>query len=291
MKPPLLSSRRELLVGACGAIAAACTTSSGRERARARYGGYPMGIHGASLKAFPLQEVVAMVAGLELHWLELTANQVRLAHVKQGPNAGPPATREEIRRLRAVIDASDITPTAFGPIPLTDDDASNRAIFDRAANLGIRNLSCIPDAGALDELESLADEFGVRLAIHNNASGAYTSIDEVVAACDGRGPNVGACLDIGHALRVSEDPAEAVRRLGSRLIGIHLKDVSARDPSSEVIVIGQGFLDVPAFFAALGEVEFPSDGVLSLEYLQSPDDPLPGIREGLRVAAAATKAS
>ena len=85
----------------------------------------------------------------------------------------------------------------------------------------------------------------------------------------------------------SEDPAMAVRRLGSRLIGIHLKDVSARDPDSDVIVLGKGFLDVPAFFSALREVGFPDDGALSLEYLERPDDPLPGIREGLQIAAAA----
>ncbi len=240
------------------------------------------------MKAFPNHEVAAIVAGLELHWLELHPAQIRLEEVKQGPHAGPAATPQKIRELRGLLEASDITATAFGLILFSGDAESNRALFGRAESLGIRNLTCIPESSALDELESLADEFGIRLAIHNNATGAFTKIEEVLSAVDGRGPNVGACLDIGHALRGSEDPAEAVRRLGSRLIGIHLKDVSARDPESEVIVLGTGFLDVPAFFAAVQEVGFPGDGAMSLEYLEKPDDPLPGIREGLRIAAAAT---
>ncbi len=246
-----------------------------------------MGIHGASLKAFPIHEIVEILGELELYWLELHAAQIRLGEIGEGEDAGPPATAQEIRELRRLLEASDITPTSYTTIRLTADKESNRAIFGRAESLGVRNLTCIPDSSTLDELESLADEFGIRLAVHNNATGAFAKIEEVVAAVDGRGPNVGACLDVGHAIRGSEDPAEAVRRLGSRLIGIHVKDVSARDPDSEVIVLGKGFLDVPAFFAAVREVGFPGDGVLSLEYLEKPDDPLPGIREGLRIAAAA----
>lgn len=247
-----------------------------------------MGIHGASLKGFPPEEVVEMVGELGLHWLEVHAAQIRLGEIAQGPDAGPPASTREIRELRRLLEASDITPTGYTTIRLTANHETNRAIFGRAETLGVRNLTCIPESSTLDDLESLADEFGIRVAVHNNATGTFTRIEEVLAAVDGRGPNVGACLDVGHAIRGSEDPAEAVRRLGSRLIGIHLKDVSARDPDSEVIVLGKGFLDVPAFFAAVDEVGFPDDGALSLEYLENPDDPLPGIREGLRFAAAAT---
>jgi len=227
-----------------------------------------------------------VVADLELHWLELTAAQIRLEEVKRGPDTGPAASLQEVRELRALLEALDITPTAFGLVRFAGDKESNRKLFSRAQSLSIRNFTCIPELSALDDLESLADEFRIRLAIHNNATGApFDKIADVLSAVEGRGPNVGACLDIGNALRGSEDPAEAVRRLGSRLIGIHLKDVSARDPDSEVIVLGKGFLDVPAFFAAVQEVEFPDDGALSLEYLEKPDDPLPGIREGLQIAA------
>lgn len=248
-----------------------------------------MGIHGASLEAFPIHEIVEMLGELELHWLEVHVSQIRLGEIAEGPDAGPPATSQEIRELRQLLEASDITPTSYTTIRLTADKETNRAIFGRAASLGVRNLTGIPESSTVADLEALADEFGVRLAIHNNATGTFTSIDEVLSAVDGRGPNVGACLDVGHAIRRSEDPVDAVRRLGSRLIGIHVKDVSSRDPDSDVIVLGKGFLDVPAFFSALREVGFPGDGVLSLEYLENPESPMPGIRECLQIASAATR--
>ncbi len=287
-------SRRRLLTTAGLAAGSGLAGTRGfaaaeQDSARKKFGGYPMGIHGASLAAFPIKEVARMVAtDLGLHRMELTGAQIRMQDAKGGRFPGPAATPEEISQLRKLLGSFDITPTAFGPIRLTRNDPSNRDVFRRAKALGLRNLSCIPQLDALDSLEALADEFGVRLAIHNNAPGApFSKISDVLKAVDGRGPNVGACLDIGNAIRASEDPAGALRRLGPRLLGIHLKDVSGRDPDSEVIVLGKGFLDVPEFFATLAEVGFPEDGALSLEYLEKPNDPLPGIREGLRIAAAA----
>ena len=285
-------SRRQFLslsAVAVGAWSEAAHAGLDRDQARQTYGGYPMGLHGASLSAFDNAAITDMVAGLGLHWLELTTAQIRLAEIRRGSTVTPASSPQEIRELRRLLAAADITPTAFGPIRLAAGQESNRPLFDRASSLGITNLSCIPDVTALDDLEALADEYEIRLAIHNNASGAFDSIAEVRQALNGRGPHVGACLDIGNALRRAENPATAVRTLGSRLIGIHLKDVSARTADSDVIVLGAGFLDVHTFFDAVREVGFPDDGALSLEYLARPNDPLPGLREGLRIAQEAIR--
>ena len=292
-------SRRRMLgvTLAGGAGAAADLTGAARALAAARpqeddggFGGLPMGIHGASLAALPNRDAVALVADdLGLRYLELTAAQVRVQTSSGGGGAARPvATESEVQDLRRLLESFEVTPTAFGPIRLGTDPEANRDVLDGLQRLGVRNVTCIPEPVALDHLEELAGERGLRLAIHNNAPGApYDRIADVAAAVDGRGDHVGACLDVGNALRGSEDPADAVRRLGSRLIGVHLKDVSSRDAESEVIVIGEGFLDVPSFFAAIADVGFPADGAFSLEYLERPDAPLPGLREGLRVAAAA----
>jgi len=248
-----------------------------------------MGIHGASLAAFPVERVIAMLTELEVYRLEVHTSQLRLVESRRAADDRPVATPEEIRELRRLLDASHVTPTGYTTIRLTADRAANRALFERVKMLGARNLTCLPEPGTLDDLESLADELGVRVAVHNGATGSFAAIEEVLEAVSGRGPNVGACLDVGNAIRASEDPVDAVRRLGSRLVGVHLKDVAGREPDSEVIVLGKGFLDVPAFFHAIREVGFPSDGALSLEYPDAPDDPLPGMRESLQIADAALR--
>ncbi len=288
-----LWSRRSLLgAAACAGASLAVAPvlrASGRDQVRERFAGLPLGLHGMSLRGFSTAEAVRMtVEDLGLHWLELTLAQIRLREVTRGRFAGPAATPAEIRELRELLSNADVTPTAYGPIQISGTESSNRDLFARAADLGVRNLTCIPEPSSIDSLEALADEYGIRLAIHNNAPGSpFDRIADVVKAIDRRGPNVGACLDMGNAIRGSEDPAGALRRLGDRVFGIHLKDVSGRDPDSDVIVLGKGFLDVPEFFAALAEVGFPDDGALSLEHLEQPEDPLPGIRESLEIAAAA----
>jgi inosose dehydratase len=281
-------SRRELLAGAVGTVALRRTEFSWQAAVR-RYGGLPMGVHGASFGAFPVERAVAMVTELGLNRLEVSTAQIRLVEIKDGANDRPPATPDEIRALRRRLDAAQIVPTGYTTIRLTADHEANRDLFQRLSILGARNLTCIPEPETLDSLESLADAFGIRVAIHNNATGAFAAIDDVWAAVNGRGSNVGACLDVGNAIRAGQNPVEAVRRLGSRLVGIHLKDVASRDPNSEIIVLGKGLLDVQAFLAAVRDVGFPSDGALSLEYPDNPEDPLPGMRESLQIADAALR--
>ncbi|MES2603372.1 MAG: TIM barrel protein, partial [Pseudomonadota bacterium] len=96
-----------------------------------------------------------------------------------------------------------------------------------------------------------------------------------------RGSNMGACLDVGNAIRASEDPVLALEQLEARIVGIHLKSVSSRDPDSEVVELGQGLLDTDAFLHALKAVALVNDVALSLEYLAQPDQPVPGALRSL----------
>ena len=100
----------------------------------------------------------------------------------------------------------------------------------------------------------------------------------------GRGENVCACVDGGNVLRSSEDPAVAIRRRGSKVFGIHLKDVSSADPDIYVIGLGKGLLDTVTFFTATTETELAADMALSLEYLDLPDQPVPSVPASLALA-------
>ena len=125
-----LWSRRRLLATAVlagvGAAFESAGSTSERHRVRQKFGGYPMGVHGASLRAFPNEELAEIVAvDLELHWLELTAAQIRLEDVERGRDAGPAASLQEVRKLRELLESSDITPTAFGLVRFAGDKESN----------------------------------------------------------------------------------------------------------------------------------------------------------------------
>ena len=97
-------------------------------------------------------------------------------------------------------------------------------------------------------------------------------------------PRIGACVDTGHFIRSGEDPIEAIKRLGSRVFALHIKDQEKQEKKSRNVIIGKGFLDVPKLFATLKEINFPVDGSISLEYEANPKNPIDDIQQCLSVA-------
>jgi sugar phosphate isomerase/epimerase len=287
-------NRRALLKVSAGSLLAAPGSFLFGQTADSEqaFGGLPMGVHGATLQKFPVAQIIhILVDDLQLHHLELTPSQIRLRAVAQGTNQGPAASSVEARDLRNVLQSAGITPSAWGPIALGGADGDLHQLFTLAGELGVRNLTCMTQAEHLDTLEKLADEYQVRVAIHNNAPGSsFSNISDVLTALANRGPNIGACLDAGNAIRASEDPARALRRLGTKVFGVHVKSVSSRDPDSEVVELGTGLLDTDSFFRALKEVKLVDDVALSLEYLAAPDQPVPGARRSLDLLRAALSA-
>ena len=152
-------------------------------------------------------------------------------------------------------------------------------------------------AQLLGELASVAPD-GVRVAFHPHASTWIESPDEVeaLASCL---PNTGAglCLDVGHYLVGGGEPARAIRRHGSLVRHVHLKDVDAsvlaRLRSGEIdgfgaavrerifTELGNGALALHGVLAALNAVDF--DGWLMVEQDSSWLPPAEAAAVGLRV--------
>lgn len=292
-KKQCLISRRKIITASASALVIPAPLLFGQTDNTAQpYGGLPIGLHGATLKKFSIEQIVRiLVESLQIHRLELTPGQIRLRSVTQGSNQGPVATIREVQALRNTLQSAAIIPTGYGPIALNNNETINRELFDLASELGVRNITCIPELEHLDHLEELADEYQLRLAIHNNAPGrSFSKTSTVVDALTNRGPNIGACLDVGNAIRASEDPAKALLKLSPKVYGIHLKSVSSRSPDSEVVELGTGLLNTDTFFQALQEINLIEDAALSLEYLAQPDQPIPGILRSLALLETAMSA-
>lgn len=82
-------------------------------------------------------------------------------------------------------------------------------------------------------------------------------------------PNVGVNFDPANMLLYGKgNPIDAVRLLGPWIRQVHVKDaVRSTTPGSwgEEVAAGTGQVDWPAFFAALGEVNFTGDFVIERE--------------------------
>jgi sugar phosphate isomerase/epimerase len=277
-------SRRRFLTSSAAGIAlmslqSGCastqTTSS-----RGRFGPFRFGIQAHGLRNFPIDEAIRIIHDdLQLHWVEFSRKHLPVE-----------ATGQEIQRIRALLDQSNITCNALGVHKFTADHDANRRVFDFARSMNVRNISANPSADSFDSLDKLVADYDIRIAIHNHGPGApYDKVTDVTDAVTGRHPNIGACVDTGHFIRSAEDPIEAIYKLKGRIFGLHVKDVAEQTKKTHDVIIGAGFLDVVAMFKALKDVNFPTDGALSLEFEGNPDDPVAEIKQCLAVAAKAAQ--
>jgi inosose dehydratase len=254
-------TRREALKA--GLAGAAMLSASGVAMADSRtYGPFRVGLQSYSLRAFDLATALDMTRALALRYWEATQTHV--------PLTSDPAA---IRRVLAAFSAHNVALTDWGVQAFDGDPDQARRVFQFAHAMGIRHLSADPAPAAFPVLEKLCAEYRILIGIHNHGPGArYATIAQLEAALHGTHPGIGVCLDTGHLLRSGEDPVEAVRKFGSRIHGVHLKDVKDRRTFT---IVGQGDLDVVGLFRELHKQRYR--GLIALEYEEKPEAPGPDI--------------
>jgi inosose dehydratase len=273
-------SRRRFLSCSAGFASAAVLGRPLAAWARAASdAGLNLGIQMYSLRGYPVDEAIQHAYDVGFRYLEFYSGMYPLN-----------STPEQIQAMNEKLKAKDLHATAHGVNRFTKDHDANRKIFEFAKAAGFRNLSADPDPDSFDSLDKLVAEYNVRIAIHNHGPRhRYNKVVDVLNAVHDHHPSVGACADLGHYIRSGEDPVTVIRSLGDRLFGVHLKDFAEQQDKTKGVILGRGFLNCEAVFAAMKQVNFPADGALSLEYEENPKDPLADIRECYAVASAAKK--
>lgn len=128
--------------------------------------------------------------------------------------------------------------------------------------------------------QKLAEEYDLNLAIHNHGGyhwlGSQTMLDFVFANTSER---FGLCLDTAWAQDAKLNPVAAVKRWPKRIFSIHLKDFEYHpDGGHHDVVIGKGFVDLPALIAELKAINFKS--YMAIEYEGEPENPIPALIAG-----------
>ncbi len=247
----------------------------------AEFGGFRVGIQSNVLSAFSpeLEAMLGHIADLGVHWIELAH-----WHYEVTQDA------ERIAEVQAMLAHHNIRMEAYFLGEIEADAEGLRRTFEFARENGASVLVGQPTAEAFPLLDALVKEFDIRLAIHNYGPGhRFDRITDLLIAAAPWDWRIGYCLDTGHAMRSGENPVEAVRRMGSRLYGVHLREHEAirRDPQPPETIIGEGALDLAAFCTALRDVGF--SGPLSLEVYFNPQEPMESLRRGLANLAKAAR--
>jgi sugar phosphate isomerase/epimerase len=122
--------------------------------------------------------------------------------------------------------------------------------------------------GMLRESVKIAEDHGIVLAIENHIDYTSAEILEILDRVGSEALKVN--FDTGNALRMMENPVAAAKRLSSRIVAVHAKDMEAcrHVPPEEwyffsSVPVGTGLIDMPGVVRVLKESGFA--GVLAVE--------------------------
>lgn len=284
-----VSRRNFIATGAAAAgavwLARPVLAQADKEASREEYGGFKMSLQTNILNQYTqdLDEIIELTADFGLYWIEFA-------------NWHYEATDDEdrIEEVQAKLEPHEMQMESYFLGDITgDDEAAHRANFEFARRNGASVLVGQPAEETFPILDQLVREYDdMRVAIHNYGPGAqYDYVEDMIVAAAPWDWRIGYCLDTGHLMRTGEDPVEAVRRLGTRLHGIHLREhesITRQEDLPETIV-GEGALDLEAFCRALRDVNFV--GPLTLEMYYDPADPVEPIRQSLANFAEVARAT
>jgi inosose dehydratase len=230
---------------------------------------FKLGIAGYSFLHFKLDESLAMMKKLDVHYL-----CIKDFHLPYK------STPEEIAAFHEKLKQSGVTGYAVGPIYVKSTQDIDNA-FDYAKRVGVKLIVGIPNHADLPYLEKKVKETDTRFAIHIHGpeDKLYPNATVVHNLIKDLDPRVGICFDMGHDKRDNQDPVADLGKYHKRIFDIHLKNVTAATREGSTCELGRGVIDIPAFVKMLRKVKY--SGSCSLEYEKDMKDPLAGIAESV----------
>lgn len=229
--------------------------------------GYQLGLASYTTREFSLDDTIAMAKRVGLLNIGLKSMHMPLD-----------ASEEEIKRLAKKVRDAGLNLYAAGVIYMKSADKVTNA-FNYAKAAGIEVIIGVPDHDLLPQVNELVKKTNIKVAIHNHGPGdsLYSSVNDVNKLIKDLDSRVGFCIDIGHVVRINEDPAAMILKYHERLYDLHLKDETENTADGTPVEIGRGVIDIPAVLKALKKVKYR--GFAAIEYEKDGQDPLPGLAE------------
>ena len=222
---------------------------------------------------------------------ETVARQIREIGLAKVELCGIHADFADISNYDTVINTyqdAGVKIVAIGVQGFDGNESRERPYFEFAKRAGAKYMSVDFNLNNLDAslrgAEKLADEYDMRLAIHNHGGRHWVGSAAVISWVLKQASNrIGLCLDTAWALDSGENPVAMAEQFADRLYGLHVKDFvfdSARHP--EDVVVGTGNLDLAALYAALDNGGF--DGYAVVEYEGDVENPVPALKDCVAMA-------
>jgi len=230
---------------------------------------FDLGIASYTFRKFSLDDTLAMTRRLAIRNIAFKSFHLPLD-----------ATMEEIRTAVAKVEKAGLNLYGGGVIYMKNESEVNQA-FDYARMAGMKVIIGAPDHEFLPLVEKKVKEYNIKVAIHNHGPGdlIYPTLESIYVKIKDLDPRIGICHDIGHTQRYGEDPVKDTEKYFSRILDVHLKDVTESSSEGTNYEIGRGVIDIPGVLAVLVKNNY--SGITSFEYEKDEEDPLPGLAESV----------
>lgn len=230
---------------------------------------FQFGIASYTFREFNLEDTIAMTARLGIPNLCLKSMHLPLA-----------STPEEIKAKAALVRDVGIDLYGGGVIYMNSAEDVENA-FAYAGFAGMKLIVGVPEHKLLDLCNKKVKETGIQLAIHNHGPGddKYPTPESAYELIKDMDRGMGLCVDIGHTVRIGEDPIKDTAKYLDRVHDIHIKDEDKADASGNTCEIGRGVIDIPGFLKMLLEKKYSN--VVSFEFEKDGKDPMPGLAESV----------
>lgn len=269
LKKSSVNRRRFLRAGtlAATAVAAAPAGLLAQDVGIDQWHGLKMGVASYTYRKFTLDQAIDMT------------KQAGVKHVCLKDMHLPiKTTKDERQAAHKKITDNRLILMGCGVIYMDNNEEQIRGFFEYARDASIPLIVCSPDPAAMDLVEKMVKEFNIRIAIHNHGPGdkRYPSPLDVLNMVKDRDSRMGICMDVGHTVRIGEDPVQVIKQCAKRLYDFHMKDVNAATARGSSVEVGKGVIHVPAVLKALLALNFT--GHVALEYEANGDNPQPGVK-------------
>lgn len=187
-------------------------------------------------------------------------------------SVGENMPKEAIEALKAKLQELRIRPVAFGVTGVPKDEAAARKLFEWAKTMGIGTIVSEPGADQFTLLDKLAQEYNIKVALHNHPKpSSYWDPQVVLDRSKDCSKLIGACADTGHWARSGLTPVDCIKKLEGRIVEFHFKDLNQMGNGHDV-PWGTGVCDFKAMLKEIKRQGFK--GAFSIEYEIGKDDEL-----------------
>jgi sugar phosphate isomerase/epimerase len=252
--------------------------------ARAESSELKLGMQTWTLRNLNFEQAMEFCAKHHIKYVQLIPNHLN-----------PNGTKEEWQKKKEVIEKNGLIAYTFGVAGTSPNHDENKKLFECAKFFGMKVIVVEPtDFKVFDDLEQLAKEYDIRVAIHNHGiTSMYGNPLVVRNVLKHRDPHIGVCMDAGWIASSRMNPSHVFKDYPGRVYDIHLKDKKVtggeRGDSAKDTFLGEGDAKLAELIKTLQEAKW--DGVLAIETDNDLKDPTEHTEKALEFFQKASKSN